>query len=1344
MILTALIMLKDVALFPFVKWSLAAVLREKFATNLTVESMTGNLISDLQVRGLTIKPLDEDSILEFLDADEIVLHYHLPALLAGWKNFLHNIHCDISRARVTVTLDGEAAEPHTTESDSPAAIPLFLPGVTLHDSTVLVKMGGGDTVQATGLALRFGISRLEEPFSSRLSAEHLIFSKSGRTLFSAALEGVFFISETGVAIERFLLADREIIRQGSFTFARHEAGTYSFAGDLLPFAGTLRLDGALSGKLLKLSLAFRDFDLEKASAWLPQAGGMVSGKLQAAADLAVHLGPRPFCQGTFSVAALDGSLRDYPVQKIAVKGTIDQSGITLEEAAATTPFLEARLHHFSLAHNFSDPVQLSELLAGLRGGFTLRTRDIPGLFHALGVDGGTSIAGVPSHELSLVGRIADRMVHFDQGFLTSKTVQVVIDDSFLELPAPGQNFSHVPVGMHLRLQADRLEDVAAIFSLPDIAGKANAEIDLTGSLATLAGTGHVSANGLSFKNMALGNLKADLVADSKTVQIRNFSLENSGDVLRGTGALRLADRHLEHVQLAADFQKESSLLAALLPDSVVCKGRVRATATGQGPLTDPDFSLDLEAGELSAGAFPVTEVGFSLKKEKTHVDIGHLSLQSPYGKLNALASAVKDAVKGSYRYTVTSLDIGSDSNLFALTEKASGQIAWPRVTLESLQLQNGRARVGVSGVLDIQGNSSVEITASGLSSELLPPSLLEDRFRFQDADVSVQFEGPLQNPALHGKGSVAEITAPQLASPLHGSFNITCQNSRLTLEKFLWTSSEGIHLEAGGTVPFQPGAIDKLPDGPLSLQARITIPKINALEPFIPDLRTAGGTLDMDLDLSGTWRDPLGHIRFNGHNITVPETMNSRMPVFSLLSMELQATRDVLVLQNAKVLAAGAAFSLQGRWTNPPGLARLRSGQWQDGELQAEAVLAVADIGIFPLPIEGVNRLSGSLKAEATLDAKPESLQFGGTVSLENGELHAEFLPSTAQEISLKADFDHHGITLQQMSAELGGAPLHASGTINFSDGGLITDLQLKGENLLLARDDGILIRSDAGIVLTGPLASWNITGDMAITEGRITRQLDFLSRLKGDKKPKASGGTGLFSFPSPPLRDAHLNIKITAVKPLVIRNNLFNGTVRPQLALKGTGELPYLEGKVYIDPSRLKLPAGKLRIDAGIVSFSKDNPDLPALDIKAGSKMAGYDIAVQIHGNIEEPEVTISSVPPVPNQLLLLLLTGQPPTQETFGKGRRKGTMKFALYFGRDFLTRWLSDEEADDESVLERFDIDIGRDITKSGDDTIEASFELGRDIFKRQGVYFITAEKDVYDNFNMGFRIVFRLTD
>ena len=55
----------------------------------------------------------------------------------------------------------------------------------------------------------------------------------------------------------------------------------------------------------------------------------------------------------------------------------------------------------------------------------------------------------------------------------------------------------------------------------------------------------------------------------------------------------------------------------------------------------------------------------------------------------------------------------------------------------------------------------------------------------------------------------------------------------------------------------------------------------------------------------------------------------------------------------------------------------------------------------------------------------------------------------------------------------------------------------------------------------------------------------------------------------------------------------------------------------------------------------------------------------------------------------------------------------------------------------ILDRIETEGGRDITESGDPTIDTSFRLREGLLWREDTLYLTGEKDQYDDFNYGVR-------
>ena len=119
----------------------------------------------------------------------------------------------------------------------------------------------------------------------------------------------------------------------------------------------------------------------------------------------------------------------------------------------------------------------------------------------------------------------------------------------------------------------------------------------------------------------------------------------------------------------------------------------------------------------------------------------------------------------------------------------------------------------------------------------------------------------------------------------------------------------------------------------------------------------------------------------------------------------------------------------------------------------------------------------------------------------------------------------------------------------------------------------------------------------------------------------------------------------VPGVQTLPFRTPTLPPATHTNTYLVGTGEAPQLVGNVFVDPTRLKLPATTLRTTSGTVNFDPANPYVPRLDLRAETRMRGYDLSVAVTGPYDAPEIVVNTVPPMSSRdSLLLLATGHPP----------------------------------------------------------------------------------------------------
>ena len=91
---------------------------------------------------------------------------------------------------------------------------------------------------------------------------------------------------------------------------------------------------------------------------------------------------------------------------------------------------------------------------------------------------------------------------------------------------------------------------------------------------------------------------------------------------------------------------------------------------------------------------------------------------------------------------------------------------------------------------------------------------------------------------------------------------------------------------------------------------------------------------------------------------------------------------------------------------------------------------------------------------------------------------------------------------------------------------------------------------------------------------------------------------------------------------------------------------------------------------------------------------------------------------------------------------GEPQAVFTVARYLGLDLLQSLFGQDELDSpESILERFDVETGRSVSRTGRETWEVRFRLKHELLVENDALYLIGDQDEYEHYNLGLRIVFR---
>ena len=1306
------------------------------------------VLSDLRVRAL-----GERGSLRKFDAAMLEAEFSLWGLLLGERGALRSASAD--RMELELDLGREALDETETAKPGSSSGELDLPVIELTDSRAFVQLANGTELEVEELNLRVEDNGGE----IRIDADLLDVRDASLALTPAPLTAHLALSNDQLLVHELEWGEQLAASNSKLRFESGEQATdepaLAWNAELVLLGATTKLSGNLGGDSSSLLIAFdlAQLDLESVGAvW--RDGPALSGQLEdLSGELQLDLEELSLSTGELRARAralqVDGS------QALLLDG-----GLTLEDGFFRSDRIELVSDENRLTITGVElPLELQDLGEQLhRGRFDLQldAHNLPGLL------------GRSKEELSIRDHQLELLVSLDQGIgrvrsggLTTAGGRLIVRSGTIRSES-GQSPTLV-----LDLFAD-FQDLAALGELFDDrgwGGVLSGEVQVQGTWPDLSAVADLSGSRTRIAGIDLGELQLRAEADRNRIIFPKFHSSSEGNELSLSGAivLRGEETRVEDLRFDLDVNELERMLPGLAASG---KLHIRGQAAGSVGDLAGDWSLFAQDLRVANHAIDRFEGRGNLEGERLRVL--ELSVFSGGGVATLAGDLQLNSDWGVRSLDLTDLNLsrGNDGLRLLQPTTISFDDAWP--SFRHLDLAGSAGSLLLysrSEPRDSKQPDSQIVQRFGLrAGDLQPMALLEP---FLPLGYSVQLldgevDATLVDSDLEFTSTVrveqfalplAELAETEFDHPWDLNWSASLTGGLLSVSTFEAKSGETSHLTLKGLAPLRPLSDDPLGEGSLRIEGELSLPKLGAFRALIPaDKPWPTGELELALDLFGSWSEPRGTIDIQAQQIGVIDGDSNLIRdaqlggrVLLAESIELSQIR----VQVPDALSLGGDGELAGS-LDMRAFLRGEAPLPADAPIRFDGGIIINDSAWIDrlhraLGGEFFRRLGGQLAATLELTGTLANPYPKGQLELSGGSLKLSPELPTIESVAGVLRLDGPRFEIAHLAGQLGGEPFEMAGHVSLDADSPELDLTLSGKNLLFYRSSGVKLRSDAELRVSGTPATPRVTGDLRLTDGRFVKRFDFLALGGGGGGGSLGGNRAiqLFSFRDKPLSDTSFDVRITAIEPFRIDNNVVKARIRPDLLLTGSGEFPELVGKLYVDGGKVSLPANDLFLRPGTISFDRKNSMVPELELLLQNRLRGYEASVTVNGPYDEPEVIFSSSPPLgPEDLAALIWAGQDPGEGLTSRTGISGAQAVGAYIAQDLLTRLFSDESTEsDESFFDRFELFLGRDTTEDGGETIEMTYRMAEEIFGRTDTMYLATERDIYAHVNFGVRFVFR---
>jgi translocation and assembly module TamB len=353
-------------------------------------------------------------------------------------------------------------------------------------------------------------------------------------------------------------------------------------------------------------------------------------------------------------------------------------------------------------------------------------------------------------------------------------------------------------------------------------------------------------------------------------------------------------------------------------------------------------------------------------------------------------------------------------------------------------------------------------------------------------------------------------------------------------------------------------------------------------------------------------------------------------------------------------------------------------------DLQLHVGVEPVDLGRISADIPAVERAGGTLSASMSVTGPPSAPSLAGKATVSRGELKLKAFPVGVSDLEIELDTDGGDLRLKQASARFGGGTVKATGR-----------MPLRGPEALLASANvavrGVTVPVTEGVALTGDAdleASYrfgearqhtllDVKGGIELTHFNYSGALSLKANLGQIGRTSRRAASNY----DPANEFVRFDLNVTTPRPLRVTNELGEGGVEvmsPGLILSGTNQRPGARGLVRFLPDfKVQLRGNEFLVREGYVRFDDPLKITPKLDVRAqteyrryasssapaqpgsststeGSGASGsspvsaaastsaagvWRITLQLRGEIDNLERTLSSDPPLSQEDIVLLL---------------------------------------------------------------------------------------------------------
>ncbi|MEI7973812.1 MAG: translocation/assembly module TamB domain-containing protein, partial [Bdellovibrio sp.] len=292
---------------------------------------------------------------------------------------------------------------------------------------------------------------------------------------------------------------------------------------------------------------------------------------------------------------------------------------------------------------------------------------------------------------------------------------------------------------------------------------------------------------------------------------------------------------------------------------------------------------------------------------------------------------------------------------------------------------------------------------------------------------------------------------------------------------------------------------------------------------------------------------------------------------------------------------------------------------------------------LLHLLVPGLEEISGDAEIDIKIGGSWLKPEIFGAGKLSRGFFKIPNFPHPLEKIEAKADFSKSFIQIPSIQGIFAGGNLRGEGQIEIQGPrNTPLDLKFKIEGAALNFPDKIKTSGNLELSLSRSWFPFLLSGSYQVTRGWIEKEFTEAEQTQNLKVSSYLPKNLVLDSIDP----VEFDLQIQLDKSVKIKNSLADASVTGSIDVLGGPSAPEILGELMFEKgSQILVRDRVFDLSAGRLKFANPSELNPELFFQGRTRVGDYDVNLLVQGMAKDPQIRLSSSPPLPDKEIISLL---------------------------------------------------------------------------------------------------------